>query len=205
MSAISHFRVRPSLSSFINETSFDADALTRQLGLLVDYAKDHIPQSRWSGTPLIIAATAGLRRMDESLREQLMASAKEILLLAASDLAFLPEASGIISGNEEALYDIMAVSLVAYKSIVETQDIRRYGVIDLGGSSMQYAYQLNLQGETCGTNDRDSYFLRSFSGLGLIEGMETLLDFHRDRGQESNPCVPPGGVPYDHGDSRRQW
>lgn len=197
MAAVSHKRVRPSLSSFINETSFDTEALTTQFDLLVHYAKQHIPESSWSGTPFMIAATAGLRRMDESLRVPLIAGAKEVLLLSASDFAFLPEASGVISGDEEALYDVMAVSLVAHKNKAELQDIGRYGVIDLGGSSMQYAYP--LEEKTCGTHDKRSYFLRSFSGLGLIEGMETLLAFQLDRGQERNPCVPPGGVPFDDG------
>ena len=199
MAAVSHHRVRPSLSSFMNETRFDADALSNQFGVLVDYAKEHIPKSRWPSTPLMIAATAGLRRMDESLRELLMQGAKEVLMILASDFAFLPDSSGVISGNVEALYDIMAILPVVERISADLQDIR-YGVIDLGGSSMQYAYQLEIEGEgrTC-SSDKDSFFLRSFSGLGLIEGMETLLAVHKDMGNEVNPCVPPDGVPFNGG------
>ena len=218
MTAVSRRRVRPSLASFIkNETSsFDSEGLKEQFGQLISFAKEKIPEPSWGVTPLSIRATAGLRRMEPNMRKTLMDGAKEVLKQSASDFTFLSDLSGVISGDKEALYDIMAIMPISRKMQI-AEDVT-FGVIDLGGSSMQYAYQnatttnsghdiadyRDEEGaETCSIEE-ESFYLRSFSGLGLIESMEHVMRYHQGKAKgrhididEGNPCVASDGVPYE--------
>jgi hypothetical protein len=195
-------------------------------------------------------------------RASLMETTNTLLHSKLAD-SFAFKGAQVISGETEALYGISAV-LVAMKAAEEQSDQdqeqgkgkgkgvvvaqKRYGVIDLGGSSLQWAFHAATATATATDTDTDTevgrecgvkvdhnltvadetvpLYLRSFSGLGLLDSMEGLLEPHSDSSSSSSssrssissssssdshsngdigtaayahPCVPPGGVPTDSG------
>jgi hypothetical protein len=251
LEAVTRIRVRPALSSFVD----NPDGLAVQMDKLIGYAKEHIPQTSWSTTPFSLSATAGLRKMEIEQRTSLVETTNALLHSKLAD-SFAFKGAHVISGETEALYGISAV-LVAMKAAEEQSDQEqgkgkgkgvvveqrtRYGVIDLGGSSLQWAFHAATDTDT----DTDTevgrecsvkvdhnltvadvtvpLYLRSFTGLGLLDSMEGLLEPRSDSSSVSSnsnsssssssdsnsdgdigtaayahPCVPPGGVPTDSG------
>lgn len=195
LEAICRIRMRPALSTFTNNTA----GLSAQLDKFVEFAHSHIPLDDWKRTSFTLRATAGVRKLDEVESNSLMTRVKSLLeskLAGASDFNFDHTHSGVIAGEMEALYDISAV-MVSVRNSSEAS-VKTYGSLDMGGSSMQYAYSQSSVGNYLSSLRP---YLRSFSGMGLIDSMEeSLLNFYSEEGStsgEGHPCLPSGGIPRE--------
>lgn len=204
LESINRIRVRPALSSFTNNTA----GLSAQLDKFVEFAHEMIPLDEWKRTSFTLRATAGIRKLAEEERGALMTQVKSLLtskLSGSSDFTFDHARTGVIPGEMEALYDMSAVMVSvrgsgsSNSSSSEPSESskyeKRYGSLDLGGSSMQYAYSESSVGEYLSSLHP---FLISFSGMGLIDSMEDSLSRVLNReGAPDHPCVPSGGIPSE--------
>lgn len=157
----------------------------------------------WANTRLSLLATAGLRKMTSPEQKWILAESFDILNASEFSVGEVK----ILSGDEEALYDWLAV-ISAHR--VEGQDMflggASRGVIDMGGESQQIAFTIKeLPVNT--TKDSDirpsSAFLkshcsprwmvqlpdqpeaiklysRSYSGFGLISSMNIIAQTYHD-------------------------
>jgi GDA1/CD39 (nucleoside phosphatase) family len=128
---VAHMRVHPALSTFVN----DSAGLTLQIEELVDFAMTSTPSSSWSSTSICLKATAGLRSI--GLDDQNFLISTTAAVLRASAFLFDESKTKVISGEEEALFDILAVTALfqSYKEGFIT-----LGAADMGGSSQQIAF-----------------------------------------------------------------
>ena len=138
---VAHMRVNPALSSFVG----NATGLALQLSSLITFAKIHVhPPSIWSTTNITLKATAGLRAIPVDHQQYLIDMVSTVL--AKSGFAFDPQDTGVISGEEEALYDVLAVNAALGKadSSSSGEDMWPFRLIagDMGGSSQQIAFSL---------------------------------------------------------------
>jgi Golgi nucleoside diphosphatase len=175
ISEVAHKRVNPALSTFVN----DSIGLTAQLNVLIAFAKTITPSSCWSSTNISLKATAGLRSLNIIDQEYLI----NVTNLALANSGFLsdPVNTKVISGEEEALFDLLAVTV-----LFQTQDkglgtkthITSLGAVDMGGSSQQIAFSFtqktnHLVGENWynvsdGVNSVQSVVLDNFGGVQSI-------------------------------------
>jgi len=196
---VGHKRLRPALSSFVNDTA----SLTLQLNSLISTARQWVPIVEQAHTRVSLLATAGLRRLPKEQQELLMRAVHNILdsspFLHPADIAGSgpgPGGSGVISGQLEATFDFLAV-LAAFQTASNSQgEGMLLGAADLGGSSTQFAFMCpsGALGGKCGDvhfgpriglGSAFAVHARSASGLGLIEGMEGLMRrYERERLRE---------------------
>lgn len=192
--AVGHQRLRPALSSFVNDTT----GLTLQLQSLISTATQWIPVHEHAHTRVCLMATAGLRRLPIEQQDILMRVVYDTLdaspFLHPSDpVGPGSGSSGVISGQEEATYDFLAVLAAFQPTLDSLNEGMLLGAADLGGSSTQFAFMCppGTSDSGCGNvhfslRSRLDHALtvhaRSVPGLGLIEGMEGLMRrYERER------------------------
>jgi hypothetical protein len=128
---VAHKRVNPALSTFVNNSI----GLTLQINTLLAFAKTITPPSSWASTNISLKATAGLRSLSDKDVDYLITATNAAL----KDSVFLadPQSTKVISGEEEALFDILAVTALfqSYKT-----GFTSMGAADMGGSSQQMAF-----------------------------------------------------------------
>lgn len=128
---VAHMRVIPALSTFVRNSA----GLTAQIDKLVEFAMTIAPSSSWSSTSICLKATAGLRSLNEEDQNYLISATAAAL--EKSVFLFDKSKTKVISGAEEALFDILAVTALfqTYKEGFIT-----LGAADMGGSSQQIAF-----------------------------------------------------------------
>jgi len=82
----------PGLSSFANNPDIAGESLKD----LLKFAKQKVPNKEWSKTRVYLMATAGMRRLNENVREAVLASCREVL--QASNFLFYDKWASVISG-----------------------------------------------------------------------------------------------------------
>jgi hypothetical protein len=206
LTAVSHKRVRPALSSFVMDTT----GLRKQLDELLDLAVKYIPSEQWSSTPISLKATAGLRRLSLSAQNSLLSVVRSHLdsspFMHETSTATAATESSVISGKAEAVFDILAVT-TAFQSIYDDENNNNnnnnnnikedgndeknekilLGVADLGGSSTQYAFHLK---------DGDSV-VDAYKDWGSVDSNGAIIG---PFGDESHACgqLNVGGNDDDH-------
>ncbi len=82
----------PGLSSFAD----NPDIAGVSLKDLLKFAKQKVPNKEWSKTRVYLMATAGMRRLNDNVREAVLASCREVL--QASNFLFYDKWASVISG-----------------------------------------------------------------------------------------------------------
>eukprot|EP00981_Chlorochromonas_danica_P005631 scaffold1160_cov174-Ochromonas_danica.AAC.31 len=131
---VAHKRVRPALSTFYNNRS----GLEEQLGSLINFAQAHVRPHHQALTPISLKATAGLRVMDIDEQDWIITNVREIL--SQTNFSFNPVETRVISGNEEALFALLATNM-AFSNVSDDFELQ-LAAADLGGSSTQIAFVL---------------------------------------------------------------
>ncbi len=216
---VAHRREIPALSSFYN----NAIGLQNQMNILLEFAKAHVPNELWSNSTIALKATAGLRSIPVHEQDWLLVEVKQ--LLNETGFNFVNEDTKVIEGEEEALYDLMAIMAASYSKkflIYGLNGEEELVAADLGGSSQQVAFFSN--NDDCvpdwkielpiSINEKTGpfyIFAKSISKLGLIAAMDrtletyysenrsnsTEVDVSGDISQAFHPCIPPGEFPAD--------
>jgi len=190
--------------------------------LLVNFAKSKVPITEWSKTNISLKATAGLRSLSDEHQNWLISQTSSIL--ATSDFLFYPTDTKVISGEEEALYDFLAIKILLEKNeFVIPSSVTSIGAADLGGSSQQIAFAYNKNNsiidDYIDTNricspdwllGSNEIVAKSLKKRGLIAAMdEVIFKFYDNSCSNSSsnkddnnneikfhPCLPPGSTDY---------
>lgn len=139
-------KIHPGISTFGEKPSrVGPDHLEE----LYEKAREVIPNDAAAGTPVFLLATAGMRLLPESQRNEVL---KEICSYTRSQTKFLlPDCDvyiKVISGEVEGLYGWVAANYLlggfdAPKEHAGGKDHRTYGFLDMGGASAQIAFAPN--------------------------------------------------------------
>lgn len=175
------------LSSFVNNTI----GLSEQITSLIQFAKTKVPFQEWSNTNISLKATAGLRSLSDESQIWLISQTASIL--ANSDFLFYPSDTKVISGEEEALYDFLAITILLQKSNNDNIKICgncTIGAADLGGSSQQIAFAFHPKRENSIIDDHidtntvcspdwllgsNEILAKSLKRRGLIAAMDDVV------------------------------
>ncbi|KAG5442677.1 Ectonucleoside triphosphate diphosphohydrolase 7 [Clonorchis sinensis] len=143
-------KVSPGLSSFAKHPK-DAK---QHIADLLDFAKGAIPKASLTGTHVYVFATAGMRLLP--IKEQCL-----IWRHVRSEIRnrypfkFANTDARTISGDDEALFGWIAVNYLLHRFGLEEYSKKKkstYGMLDLGGASMQVAFELGGYGTKNSTN-----------------------------------------------------
>ncbi|KHJ42607.1 Vps53-like protein [Trichuris suis] len=156
----------PGLSSFGNDPK---RAVVYMKGL-IDGALDYIPKENVKQTSLFVLATAGMRLLPVKERTKVMKALRQAL---ASSYDFIVSETNIeiISGKWEGIYAWISVnyalgrfdkspllqsSVLTQSNSVGSGRMRTAGILDLGGASLQVAYEVK-RGAVHGLLDETFY------------------------------------------------
>ncbi|ROJ78937.1 Ectonucleoside triphosphate diphosphohydrolase 6 [Anabarilius grahami] len=181
--------IKPGLSAYADDPEkFDgyinvADVLQSKEGLLtlLKVAKETVPETLWSSSPLMLRATAGLRLLPGEKATILLDKVREVF--SESLFFYRPDSVSIMDGTDEgALHG------------TETPTV---GMLDLGGGSTQITFALQDE-KTIQTSPIDyvtsfqmfnithALYSHSYLGLGLMSARLAVLG-----GIEGQPLPGP--------------
>lgn len=130
-------KITPGLSSLRDEP----DKASEYMQPIIDFILSKIPKHARRSTGIYILATAGLRLLDESLQLAMM---RDIAFNLKINYDFAKVKTKVIPGSTEGMYQWMTVNSKAkrFLTINARSDSRTFGVIEMGGASIQVTYQL---------------------------------------------------------------
>lgn len=150
-------KITPGLSTFGDNPS----AASEYLHPLLTYAANHIPEEKHSETLLYILATAGMRVLPESTQRRIL---DELQTSIPKDFKFVVADNHfeVITGKQEGVYGWISVNYILDKfshgieehplvivdvpgqssASIPHSRRRTVGVIDMGGGSMQIAFEV---------------------------------------------------------------
>lgn len=147
------------------------EELITHLRPLLKHAREHVPPSLQSETPLFLLATAGMRLLPQEKQAKILRHACRFLLLHShfkieDESAVGPCGSSvrIITGEEEGLFGWIAVNYLMDGFTGSSDDRTTYGFLDMGGASTQIAFEPALEHQ----NDKNLVDVR----LRLLGGEE---------------------------------
>ena len=173
---------------------------------LLEQAKSVIPRSEWPKTEVVLMATAGLRLLKPEQADALLAEARDVI---SKHSTFRIGTIDTIDGKIEAKLIYTMTHFVTASG-----GNARMAIVDLGGGSVQLAYQTESQlVDLASVREVESYlerskrstlYLHSWLGYGLVAFRMKALEMEADG--QPHPCVPewtPPGTVYKYGDKTR--
>lgn len=203
-------KVEPGLSTFADNIPGVIPYLTP----LLELASSNIPADRHEDTVLYMLATAGMRMISEhdqnAIFDEIRTKIPEV-----SNFLFTPEHAGTISGKEEGVFAWISANYVLGRLKVDSRGRRlpSVGIIDMGGGSVQIAFEVQSQGQI-GSEDFSQFnlgakssshleyklFVTTHLGFGANVAMDSYREMMVLKYQDqaiSDPCLPYGAT-YSH-------
>lgn len=216
-------KVNPGVSSYDDDPQEAAHSLEPLLDYAVAQLKlHHIDPSE---VQLVCYATAGMRMLSKDVSAQITTAIREFIVnsypFRTSD-----DAIRVISGQEEALFDYIAVQQLLTVFDNGRRDRKHIGALDLGGSSVELAFQLDEHDLNAGPitrisepayvtptvfNDKiiDIYGV-AYTGLGHNAAFSAILELAVSQlendgglsvdGRYTHPCLHNGNAYTHNGD-----
>ncbi|KAM3912819.1 ectonucleoside triphosphate diphosphohydrolase 7 isoform 1-T2 [Leptodactylus fuscus] len=148
-------KIKPGISTMATTPERASDYMKP----LLSYAASYIPKTKHKETPLYILCTAGMRVLPESQQTAIL---QDLVRDIPQDFDFLfSEAHAeVISGKQEGVYAWISINFVLgrFDHVVDEEDAvvavtigaqedaiirkRTVGIIDMGGGSLQIAYEV---------------------------------------------------------------
>lgn len=190
---------KPGLSAKAEDPKGAADSLRR----LMDVAVKTVPESARATTSAEIRATAGLRLLPGDASKNILAEC--VKMLGDYPFKFDPAASvSIMDGADEGAFQWLTMNYLLGNlkggGIDHDGDIHTVAAVDLGGGSVQLAYQV---GKESAASAPDGYvtklralghsfdvYTRSHLGHGLMAARAAVLRLSKKDGE--SPCVHLG-------------
>lgn len=125
-------KTKPGLSSFAKEPHNAGHSLED----LLLFASSKVPERERAEARIYLMATAGLRRLDDQIREDILESCR--VTLRASKFKFRNEWASVITGIDEGVFAWVAANYALGslgRKVEET-----VGIIELGGASAQITF-----------------------------------------------------------------
>jgi apyrase len=167
-------RVRPGLSTF----ALSPGDVRESLKSLIDYATDQLSliEELFEFIPIYIKCTAGMRDLTPARRDAVMENSISFIK-NYSPFYFDENMASVISGEEEGAYAWLSINALRGRLGIDRGQ-STYGVIDLGGASLQIAFvpdESHYVLQNCyplTLTDQSEYRLYSKSYLhyGIVEG-----------------------------------
>ncbi|CDM63521.1 Nucleoside-triphosphatase ntp-1 [Caenorhabditis elegans] len=193
-------KVTPGLSSFGDKPEQVVEYLTP----LLRFAEEHIPYEQLGETDLLIFATAGMRLLPEAQKDAIIKNLqnglKSVTALRVSDSNIR-----IIDGAWEGIYSWIAVNYILGR--FDKENDSKVGMIDMGGASVQIAFEIANEKESYNggnvyeinlgsieTNEDYKYKIYSttFLGYGANEGLKKYENSLVKSGNSNDSCSPRG-------------
>ncbi|KAF7088553.1 hypothetical protein CFC21_091650 [Triticum aestivum] len=177
-------RVSPGLSSFAADTARAGESLRP----LLEFAKDKVGgEGAAAATEVRLMATAGLRLLEESVREAILVSCRNAL--RASGFRFEDSWAKVIPGSDEGVYAWVAANYAM--GTLGGDPHKTIGIIELGGASAQLTFVsdevLPLELSTNFTFGETTYTLysNSFLNFGQNAAQDSYREMLKSRGGAS--------------------
>lgn len=128
----------PGLSSL---ASGSTEKVHKYIKEVADYLKETIPNERHNFTWIYILATAGMRLLGKADQERIM---NEVQNYVKANYNFRDVSPSVISGSHEGMYQWISVNTNSHRFMGNDTDekTKTYGVIEMGGASVQVTFHL---------------------------------------------------------------
>ncbi|GAB5369328.1 hypothetical protein AAMO2058_001395500 [Amorphochlora amoebiformis] len=176
------------------------EGVKKHVGELLSYIKSQVPTQYQPNTPVLLWATAGMRLITQQQADDILSIARKEIFGAG--FLFRSDMARVISGSEEALFSWVAAVYLrgnwpisqwlsceqgdCPSTVKDTLDaVRSFGVIEMGGASMQVAYPIQGEGHmdfSFGHHNMKMY-AKSYLGYGMREAQKMYLN-----AMEDSPC-----------------
>ncbi|KAK8309699.1 hypothetical protein V6Z12_D02G140800 [Gossypium hirsutum] len=129
-------QTEPGLHKFVGNGS----GVRASLEPLIAWAEQRVPHERHGHTPIIILATAGLRRLVARDAKQVLDDIE--IVIREHSFVYTKNSIRVLTGKEEAYYGWVALN---YKmgSLGNSSKASTFGLLDLGGSSLQVVVEVS--------------------------------------------------------------
>lgn len=184
---------KPGLSSFAKEPEKGA----QKIEVLLEKAKEEIPEEYWSKTPLILKATAGLRLLPQEQAENLLNAVKDLF----KKTPFLTDDNSveIMDGTDEGIFSWFTVNFLLNR--INSNPAKTVAALDLGGGSTQVTFSAmtpaslkekeNIH-EAVSPQGSIPVFTHSYLGLGLMAARKAVIShLNKDSTNVTCECVNP--------------
>uniref|UniRef100_A0A8C2BXK7 nucleoside diphosphate phosphatase n=1 Tax=Cyprinus carpio TaxID=7962 RepID=A0A8C2BXK7_CYPCA len=170
--------IKPGLSAYADDSEKSKEGLLE----LLKVARDTIPETLWSSSPLILRATAGLRLLPGEKATILLDKVREVF--SESLFLYRPDSVSIMDGTDEGT--VLSLSLTGGLHGTDTPTV---GMLDLGGGSTQITFA--LQDEVSHVHEYICTYscnspIMNYLGLGLMSSRLAVLG-----GIEGQPLAGP--------------
>uniref|UniRef100_A0A8C2E632 nucleoside diphosphate phosphatase n=1 Tax=Cyprinus carpio TaxID=7962 RepID=A0A8C2E632_CYPCA len=181
--------IKPGLSAYADDPEKSKEGLLE----LLNVAKDTVPETLWSSSPLMLRATAGLRLLPGEKATILLDKVREVF--SESLFLYRPDSVSIMDGTDEGMSAWITINFLL--GVLHGTETPKVGMLDLGGGSTQITFALQDE-KTIQTIPLDyvtsfqmfniSHALYSYSylGLGLMSARLAVLG-----GIEGQPLAGP--------------
>lgn len=174
----------------------DPEGVAGHLAPLLEHARTHIPPSLQAETPVFLYATAGMRLLPTSQRNDVLDAACTFLKFHSNFRIDERSPEGpcgssirVITGEEEGLFGWIAVNYLMDQFTQDNNDRTTYGFLDMGGASTQIAFEPSLAerrpGDRLaevrlrlvnGEEIRHQVFVTTWLGYGTNQARERYVD-----------------------------
>jgi len=169
------------------------------LAPLIAYIKANLDAQEWSITPIYLKATAGMRALDISSQDAIIANVRTYLATTGFLFSDPENDAKVILGTDEGLFGWITVNYAL--SLLVLTNPTTWGALDLGGASTQitFAPQVPPTNETyleLGGNHFDlythSYPLGQDAALSALNAGLVANNINDGNGNIINPCYLRG-------------
>ncbi|KAK5799738.1 nucleoside phosphatase GDA1/CD39 [Linnemannia elongata] len=154
-------RTEPGIAEFKDRP----DDVGEHLEKLLDHALTVIPESEIARTPVYVLATAGLRLVQDDIREQILTNScnyiKDNYNFRLGDCKTHIKN---ISGEEEGIYGWVAINYLMGGEGDSFSHRHTLGFLDMGGASTQIAFEPSPEASRAHANDLMAVHLRTLDG-----------------------------------------
>uniref|UniRef100_A0A1A9Z9D0 nucleoside diphosphate phosphatase n=1 Tax=Glossina pallidipes TaxID=7398 RepID=A0A1A9Z9D0_GLOPL len=185
---------KPGLSSFAD----NPEKAALSIKLLLDEAKAFIPKEKWSSTPLLLKATAGLRLLPHSKAENLLNVVRDLFTKSVFSVDI--DAVEIMDGTDEGIFSWFTVNFLLGRLSKSNQA----AALDLGGGSTQVTfaptdpeqvplYEKYMHEVKISLNKEINVFTHSYLGLGLMAARHEVFTkgYNPEETNIESACVNP--------------
>lgn len=129
-------RIRPGLSSLKD----NPDKASDYMQPILDFITSKIPEESHQRTGIYILGTAGMRLLNRKTKLKIMDDIAEHI---KNNYGFARVRTNVISGAAEGMFQWITVNSKAKRFATASSSHQPYGVIEMGGASLQVTYKLN--------------------------------------------------------------
>ena len=107
---------------------------------LLKYAKSLVPDEDKKRTPIFLFATAGMRVLEQSAQDEIIAAVRKTLKKSPFNFTYQEDWARVISGREEGVFGWVTTNYLMDNLMDHDAKSKVVGALDLGGASLQITF-----------------------------------------------------------------